>query len=92
MLSPFVTPEPTTEVLIQDYAMYITYGGKVDREVCRDVQDVHKIIDFGEGYYIKFRFPRKFYYCFCQKDLLVEGTISQFEELFQGKIKKVKKA
>lgn len=47
------------------------------------VSDVSKVIDYGEWYYIKFKKPiaHKFV---CQKDLIIQGTIYDFETLFQG--------
>jgi len=52
----------------------------------KSVEDVKKVIDMGSCYYIKFYFPPEIATCFCQKDLLVEGTIEEFEKLFEGKI------
>ena len=57
----------------------------IDYSVSKSINDVKIIFDFGENYLIKFKIP-KGRVVFCQKDLLVEGTIEEFEELFQGKI------
>ena len=65
----------------------------------KKIEDVKKIVDYGEFYYISYYFPEKwvniiFYFphklscCICQKDLIVEGTIEEFEELFEGKIER----
>ena len=51
----------------------------------RATEDVKKVLDYGEFYEFRFYFP----WCFgviCQKDLLVEGTIEEFEKFFDGKI------
>ena len=51
----------------------------------RKPEDVKKVLDYGEFYEFRFYFP----WCFgviCQKDLLVEGTIEEFEQFFDGKI------
>ena len=48
----------------------------------RKIEDVKKIIDRGGFYEIIFYFPQKAYNCICQKDLIVEGSIEVFEELF----------
>ena len=52
----------------------------------RKILWIKKIIDKGEWYQIVFYFPHKSTRFICQKNLLVEGTIEEFEELFQGKI------
>lgn len=51
---------------------------------------IKKAIDEGEYYFLKFKFP-KIDGFLCQKDLLVEGTIEEFEELFAGKIRRKNK-
>ena len=52
----------------------------------RDMVDVKKVYDYGEYYFITFYFPAKSQQFICQKDLLVSGTIEEFEGLFAGKI------
>ena len=42
--------------------------------------------DFGEYYVLIFRDSGNFSQIICEKDLLTNGTIEQFEELFDGKI------
>ena len=49
-------------------------------------ENVKCIFDFGDWYHIVFKFPTKSIYCVCQKDLLVQGTIEEFEAVFEGKI------
>lgn len=88
LLTPYLTLESTREVIIQDNIIYIKYG---KYEASRDINDVKIILDYDNGYYFKFYFPYKFIYCFCQKDLLVEGSIEEFEKLFGDKIVKVKR-
>ena len=50
------------------------------------ISDVKKIIDAGEWYDLRFTFPHKLVYFVCQKNLLTEGTIEEFEEIFAGLI------
>ena len=57
-------------------------------EVFRSFDAVKKVIDYGECYYFKFYFPNKDQYFLCQKNLLVQGTLEKFEELFSEKIEK----
>ena len=52
----------------------------------RTFDDVKQIIDYGEFYDIIFYFPNKVLNCICQKDLIQEGTIEDFEELFKDYI------
>lgn len=52
------------------------------------IDDVKKVIDYGEFYDIRFplgNFSEKF---ICQKSLLVKGTLEDFEVLFEGKIER----
>ena len=49
-------------------------------------ENVKCIFDFGDWYHIVFKFPTKSIYCVCQKNLLEEGTIEEFETIFEGKI------
>ena len=68
------------------------YGEKEDNYAGKEVIDVKKVIDKGNFYIILFYFPHKDVNFICQKDLIVEGTIEEFEELFEGKIvRKIKK-
>ena len=52
----------------------------------RQFDDIKKIIDYGEFYDIIFYFPNKVLNCICQKDLIKEGTIEEFEEFFKDYI------
>ena len=52
----------------------------------RSIDDVKKVIDMGRFYDIIFYFPNQWANCICQKDLIVEGTIEEFEKLFEDKI------
>ena len=54
--------------------------------VWRNLKLVKTIIDYGDWYVFKFTFPHKIRWVICQKDLIVEGTIEEFEQLFEGKI------
>ncbi|MBQ2702084.1 MAG: hypothetical protein IJF64_03745 [Clostridia bacterium] len=52
----------------------------------RSIDDVKKVIDMGEFYDIIFYFPNQWSNCICQKDLIIKGTIEEFEEFFKDKI------
>ena len=55
----------------------------------RYFEDVKTVRDFGEFYEFVFRFGKISTHFICQKDLLVKGTLEEFEALFDGKIEKV---
>lgn len=59
----------------------------------KDIADVTHVIDGGDFYQICFKFPYRANYFFCQKDLIIQGTLEEFEALFEGKIvrKKLKR-
>ena len=53
-----------------------------------EIENVESVVDYGSYYVIKN--PR---YIFCQKDLLTQGTLEDFEKLFADKlVRKVKKS
>lgn len=51
----------------------------------KKISKIKKIIDSGDWYYITFKgdFTESI---ICQKNLIIEGTIEEFEELFKDKI------
>ncbi len=53
---------------------------------CKNIQDIKEVLDMGKFYAIVFHFPNMDRRFICQKDLLVEGTIEEFEKLFEDKI------
>ena len=59
-------------------------GEKVWRR--RNLSKVKKILDCGEVYYIVFKFGGITNAWICQKDNIINGTIKDFETLFQSKI------
>ena len=52
------------------------------------IDDVYKVIDYGEFYKLCFPYGKISYKFICQKDLLTKGSLEEFEELFAGKIVK----
>lgn len=57
----------------------------------RTIKDVKEVRDYGEFYYLVFPFGKYSYRFVCQKNLLTNGTIADFESLFAGKIKRMPK-
>ena len=58
-------------------------------EVCKYIEDASALIDYGDHYFVKFPFGNLSEYFVCQKDLLKNGTLEEFEALFEGKIERV---
>ena len=54
----------------------------------KNLSDVKKVIDYGNFYQVCFKWPKKSYKFLCQKDLITEGTIEDFEKMFSSKIVK----
>ena len=50
------------------------------------ISEIELVIDFGYFYHIKFSFGNGRYMFICQKNLLVKGTLEEFEAHFEGKI------
>ncbi len=71
------------KILIDEY--YVNLEGENIYQK-KSINTVKKVIDFGDWYHIVFKFPAKSIYCVCQKNLLEEGTIEEFEAVFEGKI------
>ena len=73
---------------------------KIDKEeICaefeneymnKSMDEVKKVYDLGEWYYVVLKFP-KLANLVCQKDLLINGSIEEFEKLFFNKIKRKRK-
>lgn len=59
--------------------LYLNEGKREEEFIMLD--DITKIYDFGEFYHIWDLGP-----IYCQKSLLLEGTIEEFEKIFEGKI------
>lgn len=53
------------------------------------INEVKKVIDYGECYFIIYTDVAQA--IVCQKDLIKEGTLEEFEALFEGKIKRRKR-
>lgn len=91
LINPFINPELPLQVKIEDDLISVTCQvsqGKSNKliNVDRNVKHVKNVIELESCYYIVFKFPHKLLSCLCQKDLLINGSIEQFEKLFEGKI------
>lgn len=79
--------KPKGNEVIKDITYRVKIGEK-DVEIESDekylkytVDDLKKIIDYGEFYVVEFYFPCV-RYVVCKKDSVVEGTIEEFEQRF----------
>lgn len=54
----------------------------------RSLELVKKVYDYGDFYFISFYFGKISGNFICQKSLLTQGTIEDFEKLFDGKIER----
>jgi hypothetical protein len=50
------------------------------------INEVRKVIDYGDFYSIRIKQQYEFGVFLCQKDLLTKGSIEEFEKTFKGKI------
>ena len=64
--------------------IYIEFVGGGAAEI-KSLEDVKKVIDYGTFYVINFYFGGV-YSGICQKDLLIEGGLEEFEKLFEDKL------
>lgn len=56
----------------------------------KKLKQIRKVIDAGECFYVIYKWGDICNCIICQKDLIREGTLEEFEELFKGKIVKEK--
>lgn len=63
-------------------------NGNTFNTVTKPLSKVKKVIDCGDWYAIVFKFGGLSNSWICHKALLVQGTIDEFEKLFDGKLKK----
>ena len=75
----------TIPAKIMFYDDTITSEGK-GFSTTKPISAIKKIIDFGDFYHIIFNFPHKDIRFLCQKDLLKEGNLQDFEKYFKDKI------
>ena len=96
MLNAVPSLNPQEKKYAENLPKRITIAeGKIVKDGCgdkcyivRDMRFVKKIIDEGKWYQIIFYFPYKVSDCICQKDLITQGSIEEFEKIFEGLIVK----
>ena len=75
----------STDILIQIDGDYVTSSGCFGVQK-KPISSVKKVIDAGEWYYLVFKWSGTNTNFVCQKNLLQQGTLEEFEALFEGKI------
>ena len=50
------------------------------------LSEVNYVNDYGKWYQVFFKIGFGYRYIICQKDLITQGTIEDFEKIFEGKI------
>ena len=54
------------------------------------INSVEKVLDYGDWYHFVFKFEDRDPYFICQKNLLAQRSLAEFEALFAGKLEKRK--
>ena len=86
---PIDQEKPTKAFVDLEEETVVVEGNKFEK--FRMISDVSKVEDWGEFYYIVFPSPKKDTSFIFQKDLITQGTIEEFESIFEGKIVRIKK-
>ena len=89
--APYLQKNKTLEISVpqrividgKEESLYIALG-KPTRIIKKSLLSIKSVEDNGDWYYLKLRFPKLGGFI-CQKNLLTEGSIEEFEALFQGK-------
>ncbi len=77
------------DIIIENEMITINCRHQINGVIAtKPIKKIKKVVDFGEYYYL--------YVCrwdasngiICQKDLLIEGSLEEFEKLFEGKIQR----
>ena len=64
------------------------FEGKNTERFCM-IEDVKRVDDYGDWYHMII--PKQDMYFIFQKDLITQGTIEEFEKIFEGKIVHIEK-
>ena len=74
---------PSRITIAEDGTMH-SQSDKFDWE--RDVCEVNEVLDFGKWYFIKFNYISRNSCFVCEKALLCQGSLEEFEKIFEGKV------
>lgn len=72
----------STKFMIDKEFVYFSSLNGVDGFSKRKIKNIKKVIDYGDWYCLIFKYGDVTNSFICQKDLIVKGTLSDFETLF----------
>lgn len=75
-----------SRVIIDNNQISTTALGGQNPMKSKPLTKVKKVIDAGDWYYIIFKYGDITNSWVCQKDLIIQGSIEEFENIFQDKI------
>lgn len=75
---------PLKIVITPQYVSYEVVGTEISKK--KPITRVKKIVQFGDIYFIIFKFGDYNNSWVCQQNLIVKGTIEEFEKLFEDKL------
>ena len=76
------------DITIDNEIIKIVWNHQNGVVTTKPINKIKKVVDYGAYYYLfVFRWEAS-HGIICQKDLLVEGSLEEFEKIFAGKIKK----
>ena len=87
-----MTPSKKDQMMFMPKRIFIDLEENMIVHQCEKMERFHSldsvqtIFDYGECYYFKFDYANRDMYFVCQKDLISQETIDEFEELFKDKI------
>lgn len=81
--------QPPFRIFIEDEYVVYQCDSPKGYEEYKKILEAEKLIDYGEFYHIVYPIGNMSDKFICQKDLLVEGTLEDFEAYFQGKIVRI---
>lgn len=89
-----VTPSKSDQKIFMPKRVYVDTEEESIVHECEKMERFHmlysveRVLDYGEWYYFIFNYANRDLYFVCQKSLLTNGTLEEFEELFEGKIER----
>ena len=90
----FITPGKNNQKTFMPKRVFIDLEENMIVHQCEKMERFHnldsvkRVFDYGDWYYFKFDYANRDMYFVCQKDLISQGTIDEFEELFKDKIER----
>ena len=76
---------PTRVILNSEEGFIVQRCEKIERAY--PIDTVESVIDYGEWYHLIFKSPNRIKYFVCQRNLIIKGSLDEFEALFKDKIR-----